>query len=122
MTGRAPSSDHIAISIAPVSEAGTMPMRWPAGHAQHPAGQLDRMAEPRLAELRAVRAAERAEREMLGAPARRLGAGSGRKKGTRGRTRLIRALAPAVRLIVVTVNSPRREHAPRWDGVARRRP
>jgi hypothetical protein len=26
-TGRAPSSDHIAISTAPVSEAGTMPMR-----------------------------------------------------------------------------------------------
>ena len=25
--GRAPSSDHIAISTAPVSEAGTMPMR-----------------------------------------------------------------------------------------------
>ena len=26
-TGRSPSSDHIAISTAPVSEAGTMPMR-----------------------------------------------------------------------------------------------
>jgi len=26
-TPRAPSSDHIAISTAPVSEAGTMPMR-----------------------------------------------------------------------------------------------
>ena len=24
-------------------------------------------------------------------------------------------------LVVVTINSPRREHAPRWDGVARRR-
>ena len=31
------------------------------GDAQHLAGQLDRVAEPRLAELRAVRAAERAE-------------------------------------------------------------
>ena len=27
VTGRAPSSDHSAISTAPVSEAGTMPMR-----------------------------------------------------------------------------------------------
>src|SRR5262249_1724958 len=27
VTGRAPSSDHIAISAAPVSEAGTMPIR-----------------------------------------------------------------------------------------------
>jgi hypothetical protein len=27
VTGRAPSSDHIAISTAPVSDAGTMPMR-----------------------------------------------------------------------------------------------
>src|SRR6056297_3596195 len=29
--GRAPSIDHIAISTAPVSEAGTMPMRYSAG-------------------------------------------------------------------------------------------
>ncbi|MHC2773167.1 hypothetical protein ACVIM7_002634 [Bradyrhizobium liaoningense] len=27
VTGRAPSNDHSAISTAPVSEAGTMPMR-----------------------------------------------------------------------------------------------
>ena len=27
VTGRAPSIDHIAISTAPVSEAGTMPIR-----------------------------------------------------------------------------------------------
>ena len=31
VTGRAPSIVHIAISNAPVSDPGTMPMRWPAG-------------------------------------------------------------------------------------------
>ena len=30
-TPRAPSSDHIAISTAPVSDAGVMPMRQPSG-------------------------------------------------------------------------------------------
>ncbi len=30
-TPRSPSSDHIAISIAPVSEAGTMPSTYPSG-------------------------------------------------------------------------------------------
>jgi hypothetical protein len=31
VTGRAPSNDHSAISTAPVSEAGTMPILYPAG-------------------------------------------------------------------------------------------
>src|SRR5919107_780035 len=31
VTGRAPSSDHSAISTAPVSDAGTMPILKPAG-------------------------------------------------------------------------------------------
>src|SRR5664279_5871643 len=31
VTGLAPSSDHSAISTAPVSDAGTMPMRYSAG-------------------------------------------------------------------------------------------
>ena len=84
VTGRAPSRVHSAISTAPVSEAGTMPMRCVGGDAQHVPGQLDGVAEPRLAELRAVRAAERSGGELFGGPARRLRAGAGREKGPRG--------------------------------------
>src|SRR5205085_830929 len=49
--------------------------------AKHFARQFDRMAQPGLAELRAVGAAERAEGEMFGAPAGRLRARAGREKG-----------------------------------------
>jgi hypothetical protein len=53
-------------------------------HVKHLAGELDRMGEPRLADLRAVRPPERSKREMFGVPARRLRAGSGRKMRTCG--------------------------------------
>ena len=52
--------------------------------AQHMPGQVDRMRQPRLAELRAVRAAERADGELRRRPARRLGAGTGREIGACG--------------------------------------
>jgi hypothetical protein len=54
------------------------------GDAEDFAGELDRVDQPALAELGAMGAAERAEREALGVPARRLGAGTGRKMGTGG--------------------------------------
>src|SRR5215475_12883876 len=66
VTGRAPSSDHIAISTAPVSEAGTMPMRWSAGTSSTSRVRsiarlsfalpiLDRCERPRTASVRICR-------------------------------------------------------------------
>ena len=82
---------HSAISTAPVSEAGTMPMRWPAGTRS--TWRVSSIAWP----SRALPSFERCERpsdadgELGGGPARRLGAGAGREIRARaGRTRRLR--------------------------------
>src|ERR1700753_3558070 len=78
VTGLAPSMVHIAISKAPVSDPGTMPMRCVQG--QHFAHQVDAVLQPRLADLGAVRAAQRFGGEFLGGISGRLGAGTGREE------------------------------------------
>src|SRR5207237_9360145 len=66
VTGRAPNSDHSAISTAPVSEAGTMPIRWAAGTSSTSRVRsiarlsfalpiLDRWERPRTASVRVWR-------------------------------------------------------------------
>ncbi len=110
-TLRGPSSDQSAISIAPVSDAGTMPSRQSAGM-------------PRIARERSMTSARRA----FGALARwlraryaplsassvkpgRLAQGPEEKLGLRGRT--------SGAAIAMTALPSRRE-APRWGGVTRR--
>ena len=78
-TPRAPSSDHIAISMAPVSEPATMPTRQSAG--------MPRISRERsmTSTSRAKPTPERCERptsaesSAVGRPARPLRAGAGRK-------------------------------------------
>ena len=80
-TARGPSSDHIAISIAPVSEAGHDPELEIRGQAEQRAAAVDHRLQAILADLRAVRAAERGALQRLEAPARPLGAGAGGELG-----------------------------------------
>jgi hypothetical protein len=54
---------HIAISKAPVSEPGTMPMRA-FQELENFAHQIDAIGQTRLADLRAVRTAQRFGREL----------------------------------------------------------
>ncbi len=61
-TPRAPSSDHSAISTAPVSEAGTMPMRWSRGTRR-----MARLRSMTSASL-ALPACERCERARQASP------------------------------------------------------
>ena len=86
VTGCAPSIDHIAISTAPVSEAGTMPMRKSAGTSStsrvisiarlsFALPPLARCERPRNASLRACRVQPG-----------RLAQGPEEKCGTAGRT------------------------------------
>src|SRR6185437_4021600 len=85
VTGRAPSSDHSAISTAPVSDAGTMPMRYCAGtcstsrvrsmaRLSFALPALERWERPRTASLRAC-----------AVQPGRLAQGPDEKCGTRGR-------------------------------------
>ena len=80
-------------------------------HAEHLLRQVDGVFQPRLAEAAAVRAAERFGFEIGCGPALALGSRPGREEGT---LRLERRL-------VSHVFSPFREHARRWDRVARGR-
>ncbi len=79
------------------------------GQAQQFAHQVDASGKARLADGRAVRSSKAVGGEFPGGPARRLGARTGGKIGTR-RT---------ARGYYVHIVSPYRERAPRWDGVAR---
>ena len=83
------------------------------GDLEHLARQIDRALEARLADLGAMRTAKRSGGELVGGPARRLGAGAGREKRPR-------RLHPGADNINHG-DSPHRERAPRWDGVARSR-
>ena len=58
------------------------------GKLEHLAHQVDAMLQPLLAERAAVRAAESVGEELVGAPARRLGAGAGREIRPRRKRRL----------------------------------
>ena len=89
------------------------------GQLEQRTGALDRSGEPRLAERAAMRPAERVGVSRSGRPAGRLGARARRKKRTAGRTWGLARAAPA--RSTHQFNSPSRERAPRWDGVARRR-
>ena len=93
--------------------AGDDPDPVRIGQLQHFAHQIDAIAQARLADLGAVRAAKAFGCQFFGGIARRLGAGTGRKERP-GRLRL--------RLHSIShVDSPYREHARRWDRVARSR-
>ncbi|MCY1171992.1 hypothetical protein D9M73_121180 [compost metagenome] len=85
------------------------------GELQQLAHQIDGILQPRLADLRAVRAPQRFGGEIGGGPARRLGARA------RGKIRACRQMR-GTRRKVSHVVSPYREHARRWDRVARRPP
>src|SRR5215468_3725415 len=109
VTGRAPSIDHSAISTAPVSDAGTMPMRYSAGTSSTSRVRsiarlsfalpiFDRCERPRTASVRA-------ERLQPG----RLAQGPEEKCGTAGRTAGI----------ALVIGLPFQIGAPRWGGVSR---
>ena len=99
------------------SRAGNRPEGW-----SRALGALDGFGELRLADGPAMGSPERAGIEPVGAPARRLGAGTGRKERPGGAgSRLWPAHGRARRLGLSQSHSPHRELAPRWDGVARGR-
>src|SRR5687768_17015941 len=109
--------------MAPVSEAGTIPILWLAGTRN--ILRVRSMAWP----SRALPSFERCERpsdpsaRCSGPQPGGFAHGPDEKKGRSGLVAglMCGALAPAA-VTSFTVDSPRREHAPRWDGVARRRP
>ncbi len=84
-----------------------------AGQLEVGAHEVDAMREALLADFAAMRPAEAVSGKCGGGPARGLGARPRREERARGQ---------AIRLGIGHVFSPRRELAPRWDGVARSRP
>ena len=70
VTGRAPSSDHIAISIGAGVRRRHDADAVRVGHLQDLARQVDGELQTRLAELRPVRAAERVGGELWRHPIR----------------------------------------------------
>ena len=84
VTPRAPSIVHIAISNAPVSEPGTMPMRCVLGQLQH--SRASGRCSTAAASCRSCARCERPSDcggELVGGIAGRLGAGTGGKERTR---------------------------------------
>src|SRR5262249_7593666 len=111
-TPRAPSMLHMAISKAPVSDAGTMAARYPCGR---PSSVLVlsmasfRRGLPSLARCeRAREAVSRALRDQPG----RFAQGPEEKQILPGRL---------AGLAVVDMSLPLQIDAPRWGGVSRRR-
>jgi hypothetical protein len=85
VTGRGPSSDHIAISTAPVSDAGTIAMRWSGGTAS--TSRVRSMASFSRARLAAARCERptRAPSSTAGDQPGRLAQGPVEKRGLPGR-------------------------------------
>ena len=111
VTGRGPSSDQSAISTAPVSDAGTMPMRYAAGTCS--TSRVRSMARLSLA-LPGFERWERprtASRRACGFQPGRLAQGPEEKCGTSGRTAGM-AIVMILSFQIV---------APRWGGVSHRR-
>ena len=76
-TPRAPSSDHSAISTAPVSDAGTMPSRQSAGMPSTARDRVMTSASRAFGSLRAMAAAEWRAFERGQREAGSLGTGAG---------------------------------------------
>ena len=109
-TPRAPSSDHNAISTAPVSEPGTMATRKSLGSLEERLGALDGKLEKRLALFRPVRAAEKRAPEGVTDQPGCLAARAAKKKRVGSRTHG----RPSGAVICL----PFQIDAPRWGGVA----
>jgi hypothetical protein len=93
------------------------------GELQQFAHQVDAVLEAGLADLRAMRATERFRGELVRGPTRRFRAGTGAEKGTcRLRSGQHRRTCSGCVGRIRQCISPHREHARRWDRVARRRP
>ena len=115
VTGRAPSIVHIAISTAPVSDPGTMPMRCVSGSRRISRIRSIAVLQPRLAELRRGASGRAISVASFRGPSPAAWRRDRKKNGG------ARAFARRSVVTISHVVSPYREHAPRWDGVARRR-